>query len=389
MKKIFKIVLLSIFALPLFTACETDDDSNPILKDPSSFPLNVPANALNNVYDLKNAQIIELTCSQPDYGFPISTTYKVQASLDAEFIEDTEETKANYVELETAYFSAKVNLVASELNAVLLSLWEANNEDQDFPTEPMPVFLRLKAFVTGSDRGTCLSNVIELPKVLGTTEGKLELPTTLFLVGSMLDDWKTWKPMAQITGLNGQFWSMVYFNEKAEFMFGTREKEYIGAEDSRVTLIDKAESGITGADNGNITVPKVGWYFVHIKTTLDGDDFKFELSLHPSAVYLFGVTNGEIWDYDENWKFTNPVDGSGEFVSPELAASGEVRMCAVLEGVDWWRLEFTLYKGEIFYRENNNIYSGWKDDMGSDYSVQGSPSNKVYLNFTTGTGELK
>ena len=64
-------------------------------------------------------------------------------------------------------------------------------------------------------------------------------------------------------------------------------------------------------------------------------------------------------------------------------------MCAVLEGVDWWRLEFTLYKGEIFYRENNNIASGWKDDMGSDYSVQGSPSNKVYLNFTTGTGELK
>ena len=27
MKKIFKIVLLSIFALPLFTACETDDDN--------------------------------------------------------------------------------------------------------------------------------------------------------------------------------------------------------------------------------------------------------------------------------------------------------------------------------------------------------------------------
>ena len=389
MKKIFKIVLLSIFALPLFTACETDDDSNPILKEPSSFPLNVPANALNNVYDLKNAQIIELTCSQPDYGFPISTTYKVQASLDAEFIEDTEEAKANYVELETAYFSAKVNLVASELNAALLSLWEADNEDQEFPAEPMPVFLRLKAFVTGSDRGTCLSNVIELPKVLGTTEGKLELPTTLFLVGSMLDNWNTWKPMAQITGLDGEFWSMVYFNEKAEFMFGTKEKEYIGAEDSRVTLIDKAESGITGADNGNITVAKAGWYLVHIKTTLDGDDFKFELSLHPSAVYLIGNTTGAWDERAEDWKFTNPVDGSGEFVSPALAASGEVRMYAGVEGVDWWRLEFTLHKGEIFYRENNPINKGWNDDLGSEYSVQGTPGKKVHLNFTAGTGELK
>ncbi len=385
MKKIFKIVLLSIFALPLFTACETDDDSNPILSEPSTFPLNVPAYAANNVYDLKNAQTLELTCSQPNYGFPASTTYKVQASLNAEFIEATDDVKANYIELETAYFRAKIDLLTSELNAALLSLWEANNEGQDFPTEPIPVFLRLRAFVTGSDRGTCLSNVIELPKVLGTTETKLELPTTMFL--SILD---TWKPMAQITGLEGQFWSIVYFKENAEFKFGTKENEYIGAEDpDRVSLIDKADSNITGADNGNITVPKAGWYFVHIKATLGGDDYKFELSIYPSAVYLIGDATGEWADYDEKWKFTNPVEGTGEFVSPAIAASGEVRMYAGMEGIDWWRLEFTLHKGEVFYRENNNIASNWKEDVGEEYSVQGEPGKKIYLNFTSGTGELK
>lgn len=78
MKKISNILLAVTFALPLFTACETDNDSNPILNEPDTFTLNTPAYAANNVYDLKNAQTVELTCSQPDYGFPAATTYTVQ-----------------------------------------------------------------------------------------------------------------------------------------------------------------------------------------------------------------------------------------------------------------------------------------------------------------------
>ena len=82
MKKISNILLAVTFALPLFTACETDNDSNPILNEPDTFTLNTPAYAANNVYDLKNAQTVELTCSQPDYGFPAATTYTVQASFE-------------------------------------------------------------------------------------------------------------------------------------------------------------------------------------------------------------------------------------------------------------------------------------------------------------------
>ena len=90
MKKISNILLAVTFALPLFTACETDNDSNPILNEPDTFTLNTPAYAANNVYDLKNAQTVELTCSQPDYGFPAATTYTVQASFEQDFIEATD-----------------------------------------------------------------------------------------------------------------------------------------------------------------------------------------------------------------------------------------------------------------------------------------------------------
>lgn len=65
MKKIFNILLLTVFTLSVFTACEKDDDSNPVLKEPTTFSLNLPPYAANNIYDLKNAKTVELTCSQP------------------------------------------------------------------------------------------------------------------------------------------------------------------------------------------------------------------------------------------------------------------------------------------------------------------------------------
>lgn len=225
MKKIFNILLLAVFTLSVFTACEKDDDSNPVLKEPTTFSLNLPPYAANNIYDLKNAKTVELTCSQPDYGFPAATTYSVQVALNSEFTEKTEESEANYTELTTTYSTAKMDVVASELNTAIIELWTAQNEGADFPTTPISVFIRLKATITDSDRGVCISNVIELPKVLGNAStDKLEAPQTMFLVGSMLDtEWTIWKPMVQVSGLDGQFWRLIYFTAGDEFKFGTKD----------------------------------------------------------------------------------------------------------------------------------------------------------------------
>ena len=48
------------------------------------------------IYDLKNAQSVELTCSQPDYGFPAATTYTVQASLNKISKEATDDSSQLY-----------------------------------------------------------------------------------------------------------------------------------------------------------------------------------------------------------------------------------------------------------------------------------------------------
>ena len=90
------------------------------------------------------------------------------------------------------------------------------------------------------------------------------------------------------------------------------------------------------------------------------------------------------------------TNGSSPFQIPKkvisnhlfLVQPAEVRMC-IQANTDWWRLEFTLKDGtDIFYRENNAVNSGWTD-MGSEYSVTGKSGQKIYLNFASGTGEVK
>lgn len=388
MKNIFNILFAVLFALPVFTACNTDNGSNPVLNEPDTFVLNTPAYAANNVYDLKNASTLELACSQPDYGFPASTTYTVQVSLEADFKDATADTKANYATLESTYTTAKMNVVASELNSALLDLWTAaKGETTAFPTDPISVYVRLKAAITDSGRGVCYSNVINLPKVLGTKEASsLAPPKTLFVVGSMLNNWGVWKPMVAVTGLDGQFWTMIYFDANSEFKFGTKQNEYIGVTDKRLTVTDKANAGVAGDDN--IKVTTAGWYIVYVKATVKNNDYAFAMTFYPGEVYLFGNSTGGSWAYVDAWKFTAPDTKDGNFVSPAMTASGEVRMC-VKTDVDWWRTEFTLYKGEIFYRENQAINDSWNADKGSDYSVQGAAGKVMQLNFTAGTGEIK
>lgn len=56
MKNLYKLFTLTMGLLAL-SACEADRDSNPVLNEPDTFVLNVPAFASNNVYDLKTPNI--------------------------------------------------------------------------------------------------------------------------------------------------------------------------------------------------------------------------------------------------------------------------------------------------------------------------------------------
>ena len=85
---------------------------------------------------------------------------------------------------------------------------------------------------------------------------------------------------------------------------------------------------------------------------------------------------------------TAPADASSQWVSPAFSSAEEMRAYIKVPGRDWWRTEFTLHKGALYFR-TVNIPSNWATDVGSDYSVSVTAGQKLYVDFDKNTGEVK
>ena len=97
------------------------------------------------------------------------------------------------------------------------------------------------------------------------------------------------------------------------------------------------------------------------------------------SVYLIGDTMGA-WDAKmEKAKFEVPATDDGEFVSPAFENAAEVRAYVDIPDTDWWKAEFMVFDGKIVYRGNGPDQERVKAEAGQ----------KLYLNFSAGTGSIK
>ncbi len=397
MKHLYRIMMLPLLVLPLLLAsCEKDTDSNPTLDlshVSEGFVLNTPAYAANNTYDLANSESVELTCSQPNYGegVPYVVRYYVQLAIDPTFKEAKNE--AAFEELSTSFTTARMNVSAAEINNALVNLYQTANPGKDVP-ETMPVYVRLRAVLDGTmtdSLGLTYSNVITLNSVRASYQAPdAELPTNLFVIGSSIQNaWNSWKEVPQAAGLKGNYFTVVYVPAGGQFKWSETEGIYRDYTNLR-SVTDKANAGITcnTEDYNNIKVGNGGWYtlFFTGEITPDGKSINYDLTVYPAEIYIFGAANGGTWSFDDNWKLSTPADASGEWVSPAFTASGELRVSVKVPDVDWYRTEFTILNGKLFF---GNPTDNWATNFGSDYSVACSVGQKLYLNMDMNTGEVK
>lgn len=394
MTKILKSALLLICAVCFFTACSDDNDENPVVKSPTTFHLNTPALAANGIYDLTHSKSIELTCSQPDYGYPAVTRYTVEVATSA----DMSDARA----LSGSYTTAKIEVDAAELASTLTELYLAKGmSEHQFPLTA-PVYIRVKAVQTTADNkeieGTAItSNTIELSKVYFTFSlPPVTAPEKLYLVGSF-NKW-SWDNALEMIPVNGSpniFWHLVYLDgegNSAGVKFNSDKawnKNAAGFEKITINPASDNAADIINA-NGNIGSSKPGWYLMIVECTVEGRDIKYNVTFNKPNVYLQGVcTAAGGWDLIPDNLFSVPTTADGEFVSPAIgnAVSGGpsgsdpgVRICVKIPNADWWRAEFIVYDKKIAYRGN-----------GGDQTprVAGAVGQKVYLNFTKETGEIK
>ena len=381
-----------------FTSCEKDDDSNPVLQKPTEFKLNTPSLA-NQVIDLDKSENVILTCTQPNYGFPIVAKYAVQVSLDEDFAAFRELDKNDY---DTVRIDAKSSDIAVKLSELIA---EKGQTEAGSPFV-QAVYFRLRAYVTplGSEdiiEGTeILSNVVKFNNMrFSWTLKPLELPETLYLTGAFSGwDWSKSVAMAQLHSNKYVLWHPVYID--GDGIKFNLNKEWDGNEqgftNDYVTIDDVAGAGVKD-NGGNLAVDNPGWYIVVISTRIEGRSYYYHVSLQAPDFWMIGTVTDmgdNAWDAMLNgWKLTVPTTADGDFVSPAFAANAAsdsgVRCYAMVKGWDfasqqyidptWWKSEFMVFDGKIVYR-------GAGDDQ---ERVAGSAGQKLYLNFSTDTGKIE
>ena len=388
-------MLLPALVLPLlFTSCDEDRDSNPTL-DLShlaeEFVLNTPALAENNTYDPYYAKNLVLTCSQPNYGgVPYPVKYYAQVSINPAFVSDSTVT---HKELATyAENPSSLDFDAYEVNKAIVSLFRAANPDANLPDE-MPVYIRLRAVIGGAlnqTLGETYSNVITLPSVKATIPDA-KFTDNLFLIGSSIQTpWESWKAIPKVFGLEGNYYGVIYLPAGGEFKWGTENNDYRGI--NRLKEInDEAGAGISAGEEQNIKVANAGWYTLHFKgkITEDKKNIDWTLTVYKTQVCLIGTCIGQsTWGFADDTALTPPAEPTGEWVSPAFTASEELRVSVKVGSIDWYRTEFTVHNGDVFWRKYN-MPNNWAETMGADYSVKPAVGTKLYVNFDTNKAEVR
>lgn len=384
MKNIIKSALLVVMSLTLMTACSDDNDSNPTIQSPTEFKLNTPA-LENTPIDLANSSKIILTCSQPNYGYTASVQYTVQVATTPDM--------SDAQEISETSSSAKVEVNASLLASTLTNIFvEKGKTEADFPMD-VKAYFRLKANIVTSNgnvvEGTeILSNVVSLNKIhLLFSLPPVNLPSHLYVVGSFCDwDWAKSFDMVQVYGTDNTFWRLVYIDDSGIKLNSAAEWNGSEVGYAGITVSGDCAGDIIEKD-GNIASKTPGWYLVIVTTSVVNREIHYDVQFNKPTIWLIGPAAGST-DYAEEaegWSFTVPTTKDGDFVSPAFAGSvpggdGDgVRMYVKIPGHDWWHSEFVVLSDKIAYRATG----------GDQARVAGSAGQKVYLNFSKGTGEIK
>ena len=384
MKNIIKSALLVVMSLTLMTACSDDNDSNPTIQSPTEFKLNTPA-LENTPIDLANSSKIILTCSQPNYGYTASVQYTVQVATTPDM--------SDAQEISETSSSAKVEVNASLLASTLTNIFvEKGKTEADFPMD-VKAYFRLKANIVTSNgnvvEGTeVLSNVVSLNKIhLLFSLPPVNLPSHVYTVGNFCDwKWDNCFDMVQVYGTDNTFWCLVYIDDSGIKL--NSAAEWNGSEVGYAGITVSGDCKDDIIDNGgNIASKNPGWYLVIVTTSVVNREIHYDVQFNKPTIWLIGPAAGST-DYAEEaegWSFTVPTTKDGDFVSPAFAGSvpggdGDgVRMYVKIPGHDWWHSEFVVLSDKIAYRATG----------GDQARVAGSAGQKVYLNFSKGTGEIK
>lgn len=155
-----------------FTACEDDNDDNPVLTQATEFVLNTPTFA-NQQIDLASSGDLKFVCSQPNWGFPMEVKYSLQYSLTNSFNVSVDEAEADESGSKVADYQESDNtssttlVLAAGAEGIAKGLVQIAKWEEGLVPSTQKIYVRAKATPraeTAADvaKYTIYSNTIEL-----------------------------------------------------------------------------------------------------------------------------------------------------------------------------------------------------------------------------------
>ncbi len=183
---IFGLMALAVAGL---TSCEADKD--PVLQEPTEFKVNTPP-FVNQLYDLSPDGVMEITCSQPNYGLALAPTYTAEVSIFPDFGEslpapapDDEDAIPYSVLIATNNpYSAVMEIPENAIAVAICEMRGITEEAQYTDEGPRPLYVRVIAQVADQLSTRIVSDPITFPKVQGYFASNVAALDVLYTPGN-------------------------------------------------------------------------------------------------------------------------------------------------------------------------------------------------------------
>lgn len=372
-----------------FSSCSEDRD--PVYKAPTKFVLNTPA-MQDQYIALTEGQTLELTCSQPDYGYSAVAQYAAQMSLTEDFAQVYDLDNINPTQTHISIRQEAIALGICELAGV--DSKEAYDEIWNGNPQPMKVYFRATAHLLGVESSAITSNVVSYNAI--KPYFAVAVPGFIYLIGDCggwtspdennagtLADWRLFEPD---NAIGSKVYSGVFDVPagKAMFRFYTALTGWDGGdsygyqEADNATDFELVDGSFTSSmikGKGSYNFPN--WQGGKMTITVDMSDAnnmfvtvqEGEHSVTVSKyIYLVGSISG--WNApgisnEALYKDYRLVDSndSGVFTGSWAVEAGHVnfRFCMELTDADWdnaTQFGSQIEDGDVACSLSNGSYSG-------------------------------
>ena len=177
----------------MLTSCSTDNDSNPTIKSPTKFSINESPVA-DQYIQLAQDNNVNLTWSQPDYGYNAFATYQIQVGLVKNGQVTWYEKDGQPKYLATTYTVCNANINGEEISEVLCALdgfkYAEDYVSQGYREVALRVYASINTSMKAEVAGTGIlsDNYVTFKHM--AAYNAIKSPGYIYIVGNCTD-WQT------------------------------------------------------------------------------------------------------------------------------------------------------------------------------------------------------